>query len=46
MSVVQAVKRIEETQVKVDKSDPEFVFAPFTPILTSDPTQEVPCPPH
>lgn len=46
ISALQAVKRIEEIQVKVDKSDSEFVFAPLVPIPSSDAAQEVPCPPY
>ena len=40
------MKRIEEIQVKVDKSDPEFVFTSLTSIPSSDMTQEVSCTPH
>jgi len=46
MSMVQAVERVEEIQVKVDKSDSEFVFIPLVQTPNSDATQEVPCPSH
>ena len=40
------MKRIEEIQINIDKSDPEFVFAPLIPIPSSDAAQEVPWPPY
>jgi hypothetical protein len=46
MLVDQAVKRIEEIQVTIDKSDSEFVFASLLPISGVYITQGVPCPPH